>query len=451
MRLDLKLISLIPLAAIGLRLFSSPTAEISYVLLAGYALLGRVPAIQALALSWLFSMLNGELVPTTGIASIGRYAVLAAATLSIILWNALMPRRRKNDSLVLFTLLLGCFLLVHSLLFSSIIDVSLLKAVSWTMAMGTIFSAWAGLTSAERDRLSLQVFGGMIVLMLVSLPLIALPMGYSVNGTGFQGVLDHPQAFGPTMALLGAWAASQLFSRRRPPWLIAGLVVACLVLVVRSEARTAGLALILGVGTAVFAAPFISGRPIRQELPGLRSERTYAVAGMALAAILLFGAVLNQQITAYLNKRHESTSIVEGYEKSRGRLMDAMRVNIEENPWRGIGFGIASNPGKMVVQRDPILGLPTGAVIEKGVLPYAVMEEIGLFGFVIVMAWIAFVIRQAARAGVTQFAVCMTVLLLNLGECTLFSPGGMGLLSLIVLGWSVTQGAQSRPRYVMRE
>jgi hypothetical protein len=445
-RFDLKLSSLIPLAAVGLRLASSSTAEVSYVLVAGYALLGRAQAIQALALSWLFSMLNEGLVPATGVASIGRYAVLAAATSSVILWNVLQPRQRKNDSMVVFTIFLGCLFIIHSLLFSAIVDVSLLKAVSWTMAMGTLLSAWAGLMPAARDRLSGQIFGGMAVLMLASLPLIVMPVGYKVNGTGFQGVLAHPQAFGPTMALLGAWAASQMFSRPRPPWLVVGLLVACMVLVVRSEARTAGIALIVGVTTAVLLAPNISGRSIRQELPGLRSARTYAVAGLAFAAILLFGTVLEEQLETYLNKRNESTSIVEGYEKSRGGLIEAMWANIEANPWRGLGFGIASEPGKMVIQRDPILGLPMGAVIEKGVLPIAVIEEVGLLGLVIVMFWIALMLRQAAAAGVTQFSVCMTALLLNLGEYTLFSPGGMGLLSLILIGWSVTHGGRNKPR-----
>ena len=155
--------------------------------------------------------------------------------------------------------------------------------------------------------------------------------------------------------------------------------------------------------------------------------------------VLLFGSILHVQISKYLNKRNESASIVQGYEKSRGGLIDAMLRNISSTPLQGIGFGIASNPDEMVVQRDPVLGLPTGAVIEKGVLPIAVLEEIGLFGFVLFAVWVVMVIQRSARAGFAQFAVCMTALLLNLGECTLFSPGGMGLLSLILFGWCVNR------------
>lgn len=443
MRLDLKLSSLLPLAALGLRLLSSGTAEVSYVLLAGYALLGRSQAIQALGLSWLFSMLNGGLVAKSGVTSIGRYAVLAAAAASAILWSILQPRRARNDSMLLFTLFIGGFFLIHSLAFSAIVDVSVLKAVSWTMTMSTVFSAWAGLRAADREHLAKQLFRGLVVIMLVSLPLLVMPAGYRTNGTGFQGILDHPQAFGPTMALLGAWAASQMFGRNPPPWLHVGLVGICLVLVIQSEARTAGFSLLTGVIAGVFLAPQISGMSIRQALPGLRSGRTYAVAGVTIGLVLLFGAVLNQEINKYLNKRNESAGIVEGYEKSRGGLVDAMWKNIKASPLQGIGFGIASNPQKMFVQRDPILGLPTGAVIEKGVLPIAVLEELGAFGFVLFVFWIVVLVRRSAQAGIAQFVVCMTALLLNLGESTLFSPGGMGLLSMILLGWCVTDGGRT--------
>ena len=250
-RLDLKLTSLIPIAAVGLRLLSSATTEVSYVLLAVFALLGRAQAIQALALSWLFNMLNGGVVTPSTVTSIGRYAVLAAATLSVVLWSILQPRRSRNDPMIQMTLFLGAFLLIHSLLFSVIVDVSVLKAVSWTMAMGTVFVAWAGLSTSDRDKLAAQLFAGLIVIMLVSLPLLVMRVGYRTNDTGFQGILNHPQAFGPTMALLGAWAASRMLGAKRPSWLIVGLFVACLILVVLSEARTGGFALLLGVAVAV--------------------------------------------------------------------------------------------------------------------------------------------------------------------------------------------------------
>jgi hypothetical protein len=182
----------------------------------------------------------------------------------------------------MITVLLGLFFIVHALLFSPIVDVSVLKSVSWTLAMATLIAAWLGLREEERSAVADNIYIGLVVLMIVSLPLLALSVGYLVNKTGFQGVLNHPQAFGSTMALLGAWAASRMLGKRQPPWSAVALVGACLVLVLLSEARTAGFALVLGVGSAAVLAPSVSGRSVRAVLPGLRSKRVYLVGGAVL-------------------------------------------------------------------------------------------------------------------------------------------------------------------------
>ena len=53
--------------------------------------------------------------------------------------------------------------------------------------------------------------------------------------------------------------------------------------------------------------------------------------------------------------------------------------------------------------------------------------------------------RRSARGGLVPVTVGLTALLMNMGEATLFSPGGMGLLSLILLGWAFAS-SQARGR-----
>lgn len=428
------------LAALTMRIASEATASLSYLVIAGYALLGRTQAIQALALSWLFSMLNPGLAPLASAAAVGRYAVLAAATLAILRLSIVPGRRKRSSSMVFATLLLGVFLVIHSFLFSPLVDVSVLKAVSWTVAMATLVAAWTGLAADERDSLVRQLFTGLIVLMVVSLPFLALPVGYLRNGSGFQGVLNHPQVFGPTMALMGAWAASQLFGQNRPPWAAVVLVAASLVLVILSEARTGGLAMVLGVAITVLVAPALAGRSIRTMLPGLRSPRVGVVTAVALAGMLVAGSMLSERLDAYISKRGGGSNLAQAYETSRGAQIERMLGNIQKMPLQGIGFGIASDAQSMAVQRDPVFDLPISATTEKGVLPLAVLEEIGLFGFMFFAAWIWLLVRRSARGGVPALAVCLTALLINMGESTLFSPSGFGLLLLILLGWAFASG-----------
>ncbi|RST85170.1 hypothetical protein EJC49_16970 [Aquibium carbonis] len=432
------------LAALMLRIASGPTADLSYVALAAYALAGRPHALRALAMSWLFSMISTGIAPDAAYAAIGRYAVLGGAALSMLVHGGLFKGSPRGGGMVLATILLGLFLVLHSYFISPMVDVSVLKAVSWAVATTTILSAWTGLTPAERDRAARELFGFLVLVLLVSLPLLVLPLGYLRNGTGFQGVLNHPQAFGPTMALLGAWAAARLLGEPRPSWSSVGLLGLCLFAVLASEARTAGFAMVLGIAISMFAAPGFSGQPIRRLLPGLRSTRLWTAFFAALLAGLVLAPLIADRVGHYITKsgRAGSGSIFEVYDRSRGRLINQMTENIIKRPLTGNGFGIASEPALMQVKRDPILGLPIGASIEKGVLPLAIIEEVGISGALLVVTWFFSLMRNAGRGGIAPFAVGLTAIILNFGEATLFSAGGLGLLLLLLLGWG---GTSARP------
>lgn len=426
-------------AAISMRIASPSTANISYLLIGSYALFGRAQAIQALALVWFFGMISPGIAPDATAGSVGRYIVVATAAASVLFRSGMLSRAMRVSRPVLATMLLGVFLIAHSLLFSPIKDVSVLKALLWTVAASTLLAAWSGLSVVDRDLLARQVFGGLIVLLLCSLPLLVLPLGYLLNGTGFQGVLSHPQSFGPTMGLLGAWAGSRMLADSKPTWTMVALFGACLVLVVLSEARTAGIALLLGIVTAGITSQVLTRRSILGFLPGLRSRRVHLVIGLSLLGVLLAGSALSDRLDQYFSKRTDSSNLAAAYEASRGATIERMWGNIQTQPWQGIGFGIASYSEDMVVDRDPILGLPTGAAIEKGVLPIAVLEELGVFGFLAVMMWLWMLVRRAARGGgMTALAVFFTALLLNMGESVLFSPGGFGMLPLILIGWAAS-------------
>ena len=434
-------------ALLALRVASGPTANAGYVLLAAYALLGRAHAVRALALCWLFNMISPGIAPEASLASIGRYAVLFGAAASVMLRSGLGARRRP---LALPTVLLGLFIVGHSLLLSPMADVSVLKAVSWTMATATVIAAWNGLSAWEREQLAQQLFWGLVLVLVASLPLAVLPLGYLRNSTGFQGILNHPQAFGPAMALLCAWATARLLGDRNPPWWLLALAGTSLAAVVMSEARTAGLAAVVGVGLAVLLGAWLGGQPIGRVAPGLTSGRVWAVLLGVLLAAVAFASAIVALVHHYITKsgRADVGSLVEAYERSRGRLIDIMLANIAEHPLTGIGFGLASEPWTMHVERDPVLGLPVGASVEKGVTPLMVLEELGIFGAALVALLVLGLIRGSARGGLAPFAVCLTALALNMGAATLFSPGGFGLLLLILLGWAYTSGQPpARPRY----
>lgn len=436
---------LILVLTILMRIASTPSANLSYLLLAVFALTGRMQAIQALFMSWLFTMLSPGIGAMASHASIGRYAVILGALASVFLRSGVLSGHLHLRVPVLATLGLGAFFVVHSMIVSPMADVSILKAMSWMLVVVTLLSAWKGMLPQERERLVNHLFVGLIVIMVVSLPLLILPLGYLRNGSGFQGILNHPQVFGPTMALLGAWEASKMFAESRPRWSSIGIVGICLVLVILSEARTAGVSLVLGIGIAVLLIPLLSGKQLNFILPGLKSKRLWGVVGFALMLGLLFAPGIADSVEHYISKSGRAgdvQSLAEAYDRSRGGIIDEMMENVKQEPFSGIGFGIASNLHEMDVHRDPFLGLPVSASIEKGVMPLAILEETGLIGLLLVALWLWMLVRRSSNGGVTPLAVTATALLLNMGESTFFSPGGAGLLSLILVTWAFSVRSQ---------
>lgn len=430
---------LLVLTALAMRLGSTPTANLSYLLLGAYALLGRTQAIQALALSWLFSMLSPGVAAEATYGTIGRYVVLAGAAVSVLLRSNILKRGRVG-LVVWATILLGVFICLHAIFVSPMKDVSLLKAISWTLACTTLISAWSSLSPDDRYELDTQMFRGLVIIMLASLPLLGTGTGYLVNGTGFQGVLNQPQAFGLTMAVLAAWAASRALGSNPPSYTMMVLFVSCLILIVLSEARTAGLALLIALLLATVALQALTRRRMTSLFPAIKSRRFALFAIAALAIASLSAPVLSGYIQSYLSKRGDASGLIDVYDRSRGRLIHDMWINIREHPWTGIGFGIASDPLSMEVQRDPVLGLPVGASIEKGVLPLAVLEELGIPGAIAVLAWIWLLIRHSIRGRrLVPIALLFTALMLNMGENILFSPGGMGLLLLVIVGYAASE------------
>ena len=421
--------SILLLLALTTNLVGGAVAALSYFLLAVHALLGRAQLIQSLALLSFFSVLNpGIILMSQSDSSVLRYIPIIGATVSLLLRShASVARDRISISLVVLgTLCLGAFLFIHSMLFSQMVDVSILKSVLWVTVVVILLAAWRGLGDLEHDHLQKQLFGGLVVSMLVSLPFLAIPIGY--KGEGFQGVFNQPQVLGLVMATLAACLIGRLSQPVRYRWLDMFLLVLCLLILVMSEARTAGFALVLALAGIPIIFFVLRGR-----------GRTLLKSLTSMCAILfVVWFSFSEQLTKFAFKRDSAVNISGTLEASRGILMFPMIANIAENPISGIGFGVGSIPSERYVNRDNILGLPSGAPVEKGVLPLAVIEELGAPGFFAVALWLWMMFRRSYRAGFYPFLVLSLVLLMNLGEATLFSTGSLGLFFLIMFTWAVT-------------
>lgn len=431
------------LVALTLRFVSGSTASFSFLVLAIFALFGRSQAILALSLSWLFTMINPEIVADSDGASAGRYLVILAASATALARSRFFSRKvQATGGFAIATVFLGACIVLHSVLFSVLPEVSVLKAVSWVLTMTSLVALWHGLSPEEFDTTVNRVYHGLVLVLIFSLPFLVLPAGFAVNGTGFQGILNHPQAFGGTIALLGAWSGARMLGQRVPSWKSIALAGICFVLVLLSEARTAGVSMVAGLALSLVLAPAFAGRGLIQLAPGVGSPRVWSLVAAACLAAVAMAATFSSAVINFLSKsgRASSGNLLEAYDTSRGFLIDAMLVNISDSPLLGIGFGVASVPSTMEIQRDPLFGLPISASVEKGAAPVAIVEELGAVLAALVGLWVFALLRKGAVGGLAAFAVCITALMFNMGENTLFSPGGQGMLVLVLLGWVSASG-----------
>ena len=162
-------------------------------------------------------------------------------------------------------------------------------------------------------------------------------------------------------------------------------------------------------------------------------------AAMGLAG-LFAGDRIAGIVQEFIKKGGKGESITDAAMESRGALVDFLMENIKNHPLTGIGFGISSNPADWWrIARDPLFGIPTTASTEKGVMPLAIAEEAGIPIAILTFLFLGLLTLRSARGGIVPFTVFTVAMLTNIAEATFFSPGGQGMLILLVVTWSATE------------
>ena len=422
-----------PLLAIILRLIPS-TADFSYLILAGYALLGRQQIIEALLLSWLFSMISPKIIPFAEYESFFRYIIILACFFSILL----RANFKKVHKLTFVTFGLGIFLILHAVFFSQVPIISFLKALNWIFVIVILLLAWQGMDSLEYEDTKKWTKRFLLIILLLSIPTLLIPkIGFSVNSRYFSGILNHPQAFGMTATILGAIFIGQLSAQNRPTLLPVIITIICISLTIISGSRTAGLALLLAVIISSLLFPILTIRKIKSLFNFKKNK--FLIIIIFLLLIIILSPFIFDLISIFMTKTNQSTvdNIMDAFIKSREVLYIPMIDNILESPLRGIGFGLASDLTNMDIKY--FRSIPVSAPIEKGVLPLAILEEVGVFGFIFIIIWILLLVRYSIANGFSDTIVLLTILLFNLGEAGLFSPNGYGMLYLVILALATTK------------
>jgi hypothetical protein len=269
------------------------------------------------------------------------------------------------------------------------------------------------------------------------MPLVWRPEGYAAKAQQFQGILNHPQALGVLLAPFTAWLLVRVASGKS--WQHVPLLSACLWLIYLSQARVALLGIGLGVGAALVGLAVRSIRDSRSRRESLVVTGAVLAVAACLVATITWSAGAREALLEFVLKPGTLAvnSVGDALLASRRDLIGQSWGNFVVHPIAGIGFGLPSQPSMLEVEE--LAGVPISAPREKGFLPTAVLEESGVLGGVLLLAFVVGLARTVARQRSLQSSTMFwSALCINLGEMVLFSPGGVGMYVWLMLGLAAT-------------
>lgn len=247
------------------------------------------------------------------------------------------------------------------------------------------------------------------IMFLVSFPIILFPsIGKFVNGTGFSGILNHPQALGIFIIVTLPFFLFFESGIRRIFWILLIFYFAY-----TTESRL-----------SIFGSAFI----VLLYLVYINRQKL-TLKGLLILFILpitlfLLGLVFQNQIISIIEKRSNTSSIEETFFASRGFLIEKSLENFYKSPLFGIGFSVGrGNFDETTEASDFSLSYS----IEKGNLYIAVLEEQGVIGFTFFLIFIVLLYLDVyKKRNYLSIFVLTAILITNLGESTFFSMGGIG-------------------------
>jgi hypothetical protein len=406
----------------------SELVTLTFIILGLYSLKGSTQIIQAFSIISLLQLIN------PGIAIISnnslKWMVITLPFLWIIVHFFNSPYKNLNKfSLANTHLTFGFFLLPLCLISSYHPTISTLKLLAFMAAGFTI------LKSFELSDSTLNYwqnwFNTLFTFILFgSLCMLLTPYGYFRNGRGFQGIFNHPQVLGVIAGLSSIWFFSQQKSLLK--YTLGGL---SLILVFFSKARI-GFILIVASTLLLIVLQTIFDKRIRLN-SGVKTLMIFLfIIGIPTFLLLEDSTELMRH---FFLKRTPQSGLMESFGESRGHLIQKSLDNFFQNPLTGIGLGVNSDFNFNSAQLSNTLDIPLSAPTEKGFMPSAILEELGILGAVLTLGYLIVISLKIPFSNSSNYAwLYFATLSINLGEFVFFSFGGLGLFQWLLIAFCCT-------------
>lgn len=432
----------------SLGFLGSLVCYVSLIVIAIYSLEG---AVKAISLSAIVVIANPYLININEVHAILRFPLIAVAGARIY-WDAshkcsVLFARAHLRALLIFGIISLCLAFLNQYFFM----ISFFKLVVF------IYGAYAIMLASDvsclfESKLTNWFCALVLFYIIGNLIAYALGVGYTFQRElyevgekptlGYAGMTGHPQAQGVISAISFVYAFSvYLFTSYRLRWLMGLASLALLILCYTSASRTGFFAALISIAVSVVTAFFMrreSMRKVRMNISPIQVVTIVFISVLCLITVELItsGAIL-QKLSDFSVKaiRNGSGFSFERIYSSRIHLIEVSWHNFMQKPLTGIGFGTMWN-ARWAAEAS-ILAAPT----EKGFLPTALLEEVGILGgFFFVLFLIAFFYHYWKLRNIIALSMMTCLLLLNFGEMMFFSLGGVGLYGWSMIGAGIATG-----------
>jgi len=433
------------LIVLGLAAFGQKGALAAWGVVAFWTLRGPDEAIEGLLLALLLVFLNPHLTSSREIASTARWGIMLIAAIRVTL--AWLHRPHPWPAWSMYLLLFAGYTAIASPLISWWPATSLTKLVTFVIV---VLVPYFGIKLGRKDwQRNLTAYG--MVIALLSVPLIFSPLGYALNGYQFQGILNHPQAYGIILSILMAAVIGRWLLNPGVKVHLWQITVLLLMggMVVLSGARTGYFALALAFGVTL-----ILQRSMRDMLKRAAFHPLTYLFLVGLVVYLGFTQPMDE-INRLIFERSTTTydyydlpvdyhrSVVAYLLASKSSLIFHSWNNFLDNPLLGIGFGC---PSSRIPQSSipTVAGIPIGISREKGFMGTAILEEVGILGAVLLLGLVIAQFRVISKRGLAGVMLLfLTAIFVNLGESLYFAAGGMGILVHIAIAVALVSAEQA--------
>jgi hypothetical protein len=326
------------------------------------------------------------------------------------------------------------------------VHISLLKLISFWVATTGFFAA---IHVIRRSRVDTTEWFIAQTLTVCGMAVLSLALGVGANFKEYADLRGyhnlafyHSQTMGPGAAFLTVYCSCVfLFAGHRNRWIclpIIGFLLYCLSL---TASRTGAGALILGLAAALWGAVAWGGNRVKR--PRLNISRSVMVAAIVGALVvaggidLATGGRISRRLGGFAAKTSgevESVSFEAAIASRQGVAQQSWEV-FKTSPVTGIGFQVAY--GEYFEKNATLFSAP----VEKGFLPTALLEEVGVLGTTVFVGFLLSMFLQLYRErNIPGMAMFVTHLASNLGEASYFAVAGQGgygwvmFVAAVVLG-----------------